>query len=82
MNIKNQREKSGILFKNNRKTEERHSDYAGTATIEGVEYWLNAWIREGKNGKFMGLSFKSKNVVERPKLRVVGGNDPNDDIPF
>ena len=51
---------SGILFKNEKKTEPKHPDYKGDATIDGQEMWLSAWIKEGKNGKFMSLSFNPK----------------------
>jgi hypothetical protein len=51
----------GVLFKNEQKTEPKHSDYQGSIDIEGVEYWLNAWIKKSKAGKpFMSLSVKPK----------------------
>jgi hypothetical protein len=56
-----QKELQGILFKNDRATNERAPQYKGSATINGQEYWIGAWIREGKSGgKFMSLSFTSK----------------------
>ena len=59
---KEQRELSGILFKNDRKEEDRQPDYKGSATIQGVNYWLSGWIKEGtKGGKFLSLSFTAKN---------------------
>lgn len=51
---------SGILFKNDRKTESKHPDYNGSINVGGVEYWLSAWIKEGQKGKFMSLSVKPK----------------------
>ena len=43
---------TGILFKNERKTEERHPDYTGTWVDErGQECYLDAWKNESKNGK-------------------------------
>lgn len=50
----------GVLFKNTRKTTDKHPDYNGSATIDGEDYWLSAWIKEGKSGKFMSLAFKVK----------------------
>lgn len=50
----------GALFKNDRKQEERHADYNGTLNVDGVEYYLNAWVRDGKRGKFFSLSVKPK----------------------
>jgi hypothetical protein len=51
----------GALFKNDRKTEEKDADYSGTINFNGVECWLNAWIKTSKAGKkFMSLSVKPK----------------------
>jgi hypothetical protein len=51
----------GALFKNDDKQEPGHSDYNGSINVDGVEYWLNAWIKEAKSGKkFMSLSVKPK----------------------
>lgn len=53
---------SGVLFKNSRKTEDKHPDYTGTYTDgDGNEFFLSAWIKTAKNGaKFMSLSTKPK----------------------
>ena len=57
----------------------------GSITIDGVERWISAWIKDGKNGKFMSLSL-GKPKEERPAHKVNGpaSSDPdlNDDIPF
>lgn len=50
----------GSLFRNEDKKSEKHADYGGTINVGGVEYYLNAWIREGKRGKFLSLSVKEK----------------------
>lgn len=56
-----QRSNSGALFKNDRKEQSSHPDYKGQAEINGVAYWLAAWIKVGKSGaKFMSISFKPK----------------------
>jgi len=46
---------SGALFKNNKDGNDRRPDYRGDVTIHGVKYKLSAWLKEGKNGKFMSL---------------------------
>jgi hypothetical protein len=52
---------TGVLFKNNRKTEDRHPDYTGHYTDgEGREFFLDAWIREGAKGKFFSIRAKAK----------------------
>lgn len=54
----------GSLFKNEKKTEEKHPDYKGSLTTpEGVECWVSAWIKrpEGK-ATYMSLSIQEKDI--------------------
>ncbi len=59
-----QRELSGALFKNDRKQKETHPDYKGDAKIDGVAYEIGAWLKPGKKGTFMSLSFKPKQSTQ------------------
>jgi hypothetical protein len=79
----------GALFKNTRKERDTHPDYNGSINIDGKEYWLNGWLKEGKSGKFFSLSVKPKDAqIEAPRQSAPanGGasfrDDLNDDIPF
>jgi hypothetical protein len=49
---------SGVLFKNDKEGNESRPDYKGNILINGVEYELASWIKDGKKGKFMSLSAK------------------------
>lgn len=51
---------SGALFVNDKKVADNHPSHTGSALIDGVEYWLNAWVKEGAKGKFMSVSFRRK----------------------
>ena len=56
-----QRDQSGVLFKNDRKQSDKHPDYTGNCKINGVEMWMSAWIKKSNAGKtFMSFSFEPK----------------------
>lgn len=83
-----QRDMSGVLFRNNRKEKDTHPDYNGTCMIDGSEYYMNAWLKESKNGnKFFSFSFKEKGekhrqITERQQQMNQYSNDMDEDIPF
>ena len=61
---------SGVLFSNReaKGTNERAPDYKGSINVNGVEFWLSAWIKEGREGtklegqKYMSLSVQPKDA--------------------
>jgi hypothetical protein len=79
------RNNSGVLFKNDRKEQDKHPDYKGHATLDGVDYYVSSWVRTSKKdgGKFMSLAFspkgeqKAKAISQSRELLV-----DDDDIPF
>lgn len=79
---------SGALFKNDDKREGKQDpDYKGSAEVDGVHYWLSAWINTSKAGtKYMSVKFKAKEprTTEAPAKAAPAGPDPdfNDDLPF
>lgn len=78
------RDNSGVLFKNDKKVNDSHPDYKGSIMVAGVEYWLSSWIKEGKNGKFMGLALMPKDESRTPAKATASNSvaDMSDDIPF
>lgn len=57
----------GALFKNTRREKDTHPEYNGSVNIEGHDYWISAWLKDGKNGKFFSLAFKRKDgTAARP----------------
>lgn len=55
-----QKDNSGSLFKNDRKTQDSHPNATGSAKIDGVDYYISAWTKDGQKGKWQSLSFKRK----------------------
>jgi uncharacterized protein (DUF736 family) len=56
------------LFKNENKKSENHPDYSGTLNFEGIECFLDAWIKTAESGrKFMSLSVKPKQKQAAPQ---------------
>jgi hypothetical protein len=77
-----QRDNSGTLFKNDKKTSEKHPDYKGSAMINGEEFWMSAWLKVGKNSvKFMSFAFEPKDSQGGGKSKKEEESDESD-MPF
>lgn len=86
----------GALFKNDRATKDTHPGYTGSLNVDGVEYFLDAWVKEGSKGKFFSVSVKRRDKqpggdtpAPRPQSRAPApaprsdsGFGPDDDVPF
>lgn len=59
-------EKTGVLFPNDKRGNEKAPDVTGTAEIEGVEYRVAGWKRISNNTgkKFFSLKFETQEEVE------------------
>ena len=75
------REGQGNLFKNDKEGVENRPDYRGDILIDGQEYWLSSWIKEGKNGKFMSLQAQRKDAKPAAKTTQAPPG-MSEDIPF
>jgi hypothetical protein len=75
---------SGVLFKNEKATTDKHPQYTGKINIEGKDYRLACWIKEGKKGKFMSLKVSELESKPEPKPKPSGADIFNDidDDPF
>lgn len=78
------KDNSGRLSRNDRKEKETHPDMKGSATINGVEYWISGWTKENDRGKWLSLAFEQKQENRAQQ----GGRDQrrndrqSDDIPW
>jgi hypothetical protein len=56
----------GSLFRNDKKTDEKHPDMSGSINIDGTEYWISGWKRQSKAGTgFISLSVRAKEQVRQ-----------------
>ena len=68
---------SGALFPNDRKTKASHPDYKGSMTdASGQEFWISAWVKQGKKGEFLSLAFEKKEDAPVTGPRTLGGAKP------
>lgn len=85
----------GTLGKNDRREKDSHPEYKGQCEIDGVGYWISAWVKESARGKFFSLSFQPKEQQGRapapaPRQRPApaparaggGFDDMDSDVPF
>lgn len=75
------------LFKNDKGDNENRPDYTGDGLDpEGKPIKVSAWIKQGKNGKFMSCSIQYKTRGEPSQMQERGPRNPvadiESDIPF
>lgn len=87
---------SGILTRNERQRNDKDPGYQGSINIDGKEYWLSAWVNEGKSGgklegkKYFSIKAKPKDgqpQASKPATKAAPAPAPagggfDDDIPF
>lgn len=71
-------ELKGAMFVNDRKESEKHPDFRGTVTVEGIEYWCDGWKNVAKQSgkKFIALRLRKKD--EQPRAaqpQAAAGSD-------
>lgn len=74
---------TGVLFKNDKDGNEKRPDYKGSAEIEGVQYWVSAWIRDTAKGKCLSMKYERKEQQPQPATAQQQTAPAYDkDIPF
>lgn len=82
----------GSLGRNKRKEKDSHPDFSGKLNVEGVDYWLSGWVKEGNGERFFSLAVKRKEPAPEAEnftkaVEQTFGKGPvseqiNDDVPF
>jgi hypothetical protein len=49
---------SGLIFKNDKQGNATWADYQGKVNVDGRDYFISLWIKEGQKGKFFSAGFK------------------------
>jgi uncharacterized protein (DUF736 family) len=80
MNTPNQvnqdKDNSGVLFRNEKKQTEKQPDYTGTVTVMSEKWRLAGWIKKSKAGQtYLSLAVSPLIAQERPKAKESIGVD-------
>ena len=67
------------LNKNDKGDNPKRPDYTGTANVDGIEFRISGWIREGQKGKFISGSVQLKDNNSAGATR---GAAEDEDVPF
>ena len=80
MNTPNQvnqdKDNSGVLFRNEKKQTDKQPDYTGTVTVMSEKWRLAGWIKKSKAGQtYLSLAVSPLVAPERPKAKESIGVD-------
>jgi len=70
------KDNTGSLFKNEKRTKDTQAQAVGSAVIEGVAYWVDAWTNEKNGAKYQSLKFRRKDNqggTKAPPAKSFGG---------
>lgn len=68
---------SGALFINEKRTKDTHPHLRGSATVDGVEYWMSCWTKTDRNGrKYQSLAFTPKDDQPARQAPAQQNDDP------
>jgi hypothetical protein len=81
------KDNTGSLFRNDKKGTDKHPNACGSALIDGVEYWVDAWVNTIQSGdkagqKYQSLKFKRKDAAKGAAPARPASKKVDDDIPF
>ena len=81
-----QKQNTGAIFKNDKKTSQNHPDYKGKINVEGKDFDVALWLKESAKGvKYFSVSISEPYVQTTPHVqpeRTPTGDSVDDDLPF
>ena len=87
-----QKQNTGTIFKNDKKTADNQPDYRGKINVEGKELEISLWVRTAQSGvKYMSAAIKEPYVAPAPvpvlqntsdKIKSAADELFEDDLPF
>lgn len=81
---------TGMMMRNRNRETDKHPEFTGSINVDGVDFWLSAWVNTGKEGskiagqKYFHIKIKpkdSKPVGSKPSP-AFNDSEFDDDIPF
>ena len=81
-----QKDRSGVLFKNDRRRDGKEDPHLrGSCTIGGQRFWMDAWTNTVQRGERQGdkyISIKFRAAEDRPERTPRPPVADSDDVPF
>ena len=79
---------SGMMARNERRDTDKHPEFTGSINVEGTDFWLSAWVNEGKAGgkmegkKYFSIKLTRKEGGSSTSRPASDSSFVSDDIPF
>lgn len=70
---------SGALFVNDKRQNDKQPHYKGELNVEGVSYWLSAWLKKSQKGQeYISLALTIKDGSQVPNKSVTTPQFPGE----
>ncbi len=76
---------TGAIFKNKKKSSDKHPDRTGSINVEGQDYWISGWVKEKDGEQYLSLAITKKEKQSAKVEKAVPAKAPVDfdeDLPF
>jgi uncharacterized protein (DUF736 family) len=80
-----QKNNTGAIFKNDKKTAENQPDYRGKMMVDGKEWEISLWVRESQASglKYLSAAIKEPYVkTEAAPVQTPKQDESDDGMPF